>query len=83
MKIVAVNGRRASDELVRQAIKDGKGKGPAIEIVIDNSGFIRTVKIDYHDGERYPHLVRQQGSPGLLDDILAPMTRHETRASVR
>ncbi len=83
MKIVAVNGRRSSDELVRQAIRDAKGKGPGIELVVDNSGFIRTLKIEYHDGEKYPHLVKQQGTPATLDDILVPLTKHENQASAK
>ena len=59
MRIVAVNGRRASDELLRRAIRDSKGQGPAVELIIENSGYFKTVKLDYHSGERYPHLTRQ------------------------
>jgi predicted metalloprotease with PDZ domain len=77
MKIVAVNGRRASDDLLRQAIRDAKGNGSAIELIVENSGFFKTVKIDYHDGEKYPHLVRQADKPATLDDILRPMIKHE------
>jgi len=29
------------------------------------------VRIDYHDGPRYPHLERVEGTPPRLDDILA------------
>ncbi len=77
MKIVAVNGRRASDDLLRQAIRDAKGKGPAIELIMENSGFFKTVKIDYHGGELYPHLVREAGKAATLDDIIKPMTKVE------
>ncbi len=82
MKIVAVNGRRASDELLKQAIRDAKGNGPAIELIVENSGFFRTVKLDYHGGEKYPHLVRAPNAPALLDDILKPMAKHEVHASL-
>jgi hypothetical protein len=30
--------------------------------------------LDYHDGLRYPHLERVEGTPDRLDDILKPMT---------
>lgn len=82
MRIVAVNGRRASDELLRQAIRDSKGQGPAVELIVENSGYLKTVKLDYHNGERYPHLTRQPAEPALLDDILRPMTKRDTRASL-
>lgn len=76
MKIVAVNGRQATDDLLRQAIRDAKGSGPDVELIIENTGYFKVVKIDYHDGEKYPHLVREPNSPSLLDEILKPMTRH-------
>ncbi len=82
MKIIAVNGRRATDELFRQAVRDAKGKGPAIELITENSGFFKTVRLDYHEGVKYPHLTRKANTPAILDDILKPMTKHETPAIV-
>ena len=75
MKIVAVNGRRASDDLLRAAIRDGKGGSP-VELIVENAGFFKTVRIDYSGGERYPRMVRDGQTPALLDDILKPMTKH-------
>ena len=75
MKIVAVNGRRADDELLHHAIRDGKTSKEPIELIIDNTGFFKTVKIDYHGGEKYPHLVRDPNQAALLDDILKPMSK--------
>jgi predicted metalloprotease with PDZ domain len=82
MRIVAVNGRRASDELLKRAIRDTKANGPAVELILENNGFFKTVKIDYQGGERYPHLVRDKNQPDLLEQILKPLARHETRASL-
>jgi predicted metalloprotease with PDZ domain len=75
MRLVAVNGRRATEELLRQAIRDSKGTGNGIELIVENAGFFKTVKIDYHGGERYPHLVREAQTPAYLDDILKPMVK--------
>jgi hypothetical protein len=36
--------------------------------------------MDYHEGEKYPHLVRQPNTPALSDEILKPLTAH-SRAS--
>jgi len=30
----------------------------------------KTYKIDYHGGEKYPHLVRDDSKPDLLTEIL-------------
>ncbi len=76
MKIVAVNGRAASDEVLRRAIRESRSATQPIELIVENTGFFRVVKLDYHDGEKYPHLVRQEHAATFLDDILKPMSKH-------
>ena len=72
--IVAVNGRAFQIPLLRTAIQDAKGSGPAMELIVSNTGYYKIIHIDYHDGERYPNLERVPGTPDRLDDILKPMT---------
>jgi predicted metalloprotease with PDZ domain len=74
-KIVAVNGRAFTTGLLRTAIKDAAGKGPDIELIVENTGYFKTIKLNYHDGEKYPQFVRVDGTPTRLDDILKPMTK--------
>jgi len=73
MKLIAINGRQASEELLRSAIKDARNNSTPIELITENAGFFRVLKIDYHGGEKYPHLVRDTAHRGYLDDILKPM----------
>jgi predicted metalloprotease with PDZ domain len=70
MKVVAVNGRRFSPETVRDAIKAAKNGGGAIDLLIENADYYKTYPLDYHAGEQYPHLVRDDSKPDLLSDIL-------------
>jgi predicted metalloprotease with PDZ domain len=72
--IVAVNGRTFTPALLHQAIKDGVGGSP-IELIVSNTGYYKIVKLDYRGGEKYPQLVRVEGTPARLDDILQPMTK--------
>jgi predicted metalloprotease with PDZ domain len=81
MRIIAVNGRRASDELLRQALRDAKGGTSPIELIVENTGFFKVVKINYHGGEKYPHLVRESNAPAYLDDILKPMIARSERTT--
>jgi predicted metalloprotease with PDZ domain len=78
-QIHAVNGRAYTPGLLRAAMKDAKGdskgSGPAIELIVENTGYFKVVKIDYHGGERYPQLVRADGVPDRLDEIVAPMVK--------
>jgi predicted metalloprotease with PDZ domain len=75
MKIVAVNGRAFSPDVLRMAIRDAKGSSQPLEFIVENTGFYKVLKLDYHDGEKYPALVRVEGTPDRLDEILKPMTR--------
>jgi len=74
-KIIAVNGRAFTTGLLRTAIKDAVGKGPDIELIVENTGYFKTIKLNYHDGEKYPQFVRVDGTPTRIDDILKPMTK--------
>ena len=73
--IVAVNGRAYQPALLRAALAAAKGSGPAIELIVENTGYYKTVRVDYHGGERYPVLERIPGTPDRLDDILQPMVK--------
>ena len=72
MRVVAVNGREYSADVLRAAIKAAKGTSDPIELLIENGEFYKTYKVDYHDGLKYPHLERDAGKPDLLSDILRP-----------
>jgi predicted metalloprotease with PDZ domain len=74
-KIVAVNGRAFTPGLLRAAIQGAVGSGPNIDLIIENTGYYKTISLNYHDGEKYPQLVRVDGTPDRLDDILQPMTK--------
>ena len=72
MKLVAVNGRRFSADVLRDAIKSAKNSTAPIELLVENTDYYKTYKLDYHGGEMYPHLVRDESKPDLLTDILKP-----------
>jgi predicted metalloprotease with PDZ domain len=70
MKLVAVNGRRFSNALLRQAIKEAKGASEPIELLTEDREFFKTFRVDYHDGERFPALERDSSKPDLLEQII-------------
>ena len=70
MKLVAVNGRRFSPEILRDAVKATKTGNAPLDLLVENTDYYKTYKIDYHGGEKYPHLVRDDSKPDLLSEIL-------------
>ena len=73
-KIIAVNGRIFSADALKAAIKDAKGKTEPIHFILQSDTFVTMADVDYHEGERYPSLVRVDGTPAYLDDITKPLT---------
>jgi predicted metalloprotease with PDZ domain len=76
-KIVAVNGNVFSGDALKTAIKQAKGTSEPIHFILQSDAFVTTADIDYHDGERYPTLVRVDGTPAYLDDITKPLAKSE------
>jgi len=73
MKLVAVNGRRWTPELLRTAIKVS-ASGEPVELLVENADFFKTCNLDYHGGEKYPVLARDETKPDLLSEILKSLT---------
>ncbi len=75
MKLVAVNGRRWTPAILRAAVKSAKTGQAPIELLVENEEYFKTCKLQYHDGERYPYLERDEARPDLLSEILKPLTQ--------
>jgi predicted metalloprotease with PDZ domain len=71
-KVLAVGGTAFDPDLLKAAITAAKTSTAPIELIVQDQTQFRTVKIDWHGGLRYPHLVRDPAQPARLDDILAP-----------
>lgn len=71
MKLVAINGRRWSREVLHDAIRLAQTGDRPIEVIMENKQFFKTHTIQYHGGERYPHLERIANQPDRLGDIIA------------
>jgi predicted metalloprotease with PDZ domain len=70
--LVAVNGKDYSTDVLKSAIAAAKDSTAPIQLLLKYQGGYRTVSVDYHGGLQYPHLVRVEGTPDYLDEIMAP-----------
>jgi predicted metalloprotease with PDZ domain len=69
--IVAVNGVAYSKDVLKDAITSAKDSSREIALTLKYQGSFRTVSVGYHGGLQYPHLVRVQGTPDYLSEIIA------------
>jgi len=72
MVVVAVNGDAASADALKDAVTAAKTDKKPIVLLVNSFDHIDTVQLDYHEGLRYPHLQRIEGTPDRLSQIYAP-----------
>jgi predicted metalloprotease with PDZ domain len=72
MKIAGVNGRIFTPELLVDAVKDSKSTSQPITLLVVVDDYFRTSTINYHEGPRFPHLVREDTKPDYLDELIKP-----------
>lgn len=70
MKVLAVNGRRFTKDVMMNAVRASKTEQAPIELLVENGDFFHTHSVDYHGGVRYPHLVRIQEKEDRLAAVL-------------
>ena len=70
MKILAVNGRRFTPQVLRDALYEGKNTSQPLQLLVENTDYFRTFVIDYHGGEKYPRLVRDDSKQDALSEII-------------
>jgi predicted metalloprotease with PDZ domain len=73
--LVAVNGRKYTPDILRDALRLGKDSKTPLELLVSNGDFYKTHSVDYHGGEKYAHLVRNTAKPDLLSEILKPLAK--------
>jgi len=71
-QIIAVDGLAYDGDRLRDVVKAAKTSHAPIELLVKNGDRYSTVRIDYHDGLRYPRLERDASAPARLDQILEP-----------
>ena len=74
MKLIAVNGRKWSPEILHAAIKSAQQNNQPIELLAENAQFFKTYPVRYFEGEKNPHLERASTTADVLGEILKPMT---------
>jgi len=72
MKVVAVDAVKWSPEAAAAALPAAAHRTAPIAVTVEQGDQIRVLQLDYHGGERHPHLQRDPARPDLLQAILAP-----------
>jgi len=74
MKLLAINGRKWTTDLLHIALKQAKSSREPIELLVASADFYKTLRVTYSGGDRYPTLERTPGDRDVLSQIFAPKT---------
>lgn len=72
MKVVGVNNRVFTQDVLEDAIKAAKDSSDPITLLVISDSYYRTASVAYHGGERYPHLTREESKPDYLGELIKP-----------
>jgi predicted metalloprotease with PDZ domain len=72
-KLIAVNNRQYAPVILREAVQSAVTKTAPIELLVKNGEYYQTFKVDYHGGELYPNLARDESKPDVLSKIIEPL----------
>ncbi|MGH3845100.1 MAG: M61 family metallopeptidase [Pseudonocardiaceae bacterium] len=74
MTVVAIDGKKFSPDALRDAVSAAKTSNKPIQLLVNNEDALISYPLDYHGGEQYPHLVRDNTKPDVLSQTIAPLT---------
>jgi predicted metalloprotease with PDZ domain len=78
-KLIAVNGKQYVPMVLREAVQDAMTKTGPIELLVKNGEYYQTFKVDYHGGEMYPHLTRDESKVDVLSKIIEPLVKKSSQ----
>lgn len=71
-EILAVNSLAFDGDSIKAAITAAKGNSQPIKLLVKDGDRFRTLDLNWHEGLKYPRLVKNMKGPGTLDELLAP-----------
>ena len=75
MKIIGINGHVPSSSAMHDALAAAKGSTEPIHLIAQSETYIKMIDVDYHDGERFPVMVRDDSKKDYLDEITTPLVK--------
>jgi predicted metalloprotease with PDZ domain len=75
VKIIAIDNRQFTATLLREAVRRSTTNLQPMELLVKDGEYYEVHRVDYHGGEKYPHLERDESKPDLLTKIIESRTK--------
>jgi predicted metalloprotease with PDZ domain len=82
-RLIGVGNRVYSSAELQDAVTEAKGGTQPIRLLMQSESYLTPVTIDYHDGMRYPVLVRDESAKDYLDEITLPLAKDDVKTASR
>ena len=70
MKVIGVNSRVYTADVLADAVKAARNSKDPIALMVVSDDYIHTFDVNYHGGQQFPHLVRVESKPDYLDELI-------------
>jgi predicted metalloprotease with PDZ domain len=74
-KLLGVNGLIFSSDTLQQAVTAAKSGTDPIHLIMQTQTYLKPIELDYHEGMKYPVMVRVEGARDYLDEITEPLVK--------
>jgi predicted metalloprotease with PDZ domain len=74
-KLIGVGGLVYSPDALQQAVIAAKSGSEPIHVIMQTQTYLKPVDLDYHEGMKYPVMVRVDGTKDYLDEITEPLVK--------
>ena len=70
VKLFAINGRQFTATVLRESVQAATKTSDPVELLVKDGEYYKTYRVDYHEGEKYPHLERDAAKPDLISTVI-------------
>jgi predicted metalloprotease with PDZ domain len=74
-KIIAVDNRQFATTILREAVQRTAKDAQSIDLLVKNGEYYSVHHVEYHGGEKYPRLERDESKTDLLTKIVEPLVK--------
>jgi predicted metalloprotease with PDZ domain len=72
MRVIGVNDRVFSTDVLEDTIQATAKGSSLLNLLVVSNDYYRTAAVNYHGGDRFPHLVRNEKKPDYIDELAKP-----------
>lgn len=75
-KVIAIDNRQFTPTVLREAVQRTAKDSTGMDLLIKSGEYYSVHRVEYHGGEKYPHLERDESKADVLSKIIEPLVKN-------